>query len=221
MKEKAIANGLNPKEVCVHLIHSQEELLVEGSVKVQKRLKEKCNQKGIHIHCGVSALKEDSGFLHLNNGEKIPTGLAVWSIGLVPNPAVRSLGLPVESGRLLTDSSYRVQGFSNIYSIGDCAKIADPVSGLDDGMTCKEGINQAKILGRVIAADLEGEQAPRHRPIRPILCFSLGPGDAVIWAKIIGIEFLLDKYIAWQVRKMTWNMASLIRGSRIGRSKTI
>lgn len=53
------------------------------------------------------------------------------------------------------DASYRVSGKSAIYSIGDCAHVIDPENGKADGMTCKEGILQAKRLGEVIEADLK------------------------------------------------------------------
>lgn len=211
MREKVKSCGLDPAEVQVHLIHSQHDLLQEGTEKVRKRLRDACSRKGIHVQNGVRALQEESGVLHLSNGVKIPLGLAVWSIGLLPSPAVKSLGLPEEAGRLLTDPSYRVQRFSNIYSIGDCAKIIDPVSGQADGMTCKEGINQAGILGKIIASDLKGKRAPRHRPIRKTLCFSLGPGDALVWVKVLGVEIIIEKIVAWHIRKMTWNMASMMK----------
>lgn len=50
--------------------------------------------------------------------------LCVWTFGLLPNPTLRSFGLPLTpDGRIIVDASYRVKGAAGVYSIGDCAHI--------------------------------------------------------------------------------------------------
>lgn len=211
MKTKAKSAGMDPDEVTVQLIHSQKNLLLDGTDKLRQKLHAKLKQKQITLLNGKRAIKQEAGKLLLSNGEKIPIGLSVWTVGLQPNPVVQSIGLPLESdGRLKTDSSYRVTDSPGIYSIGDCANIVDPLSGESDGMTCKEAISQAGRLGKVIASDLRGLQAPKHRAIRKIFCFSLGIGDALVWVKVFGVEMIFEKKVAWIIRKITWNLASFV-----------
>lgn len=212
MKRKAREAGLDPSEVKVQLIHSQQQLLPDGTNKLRSKLYKKFSENRIELQSGKKAVATQAGMLHFSDGKKIPIGLSVWTTGLQPNPAVRKLGLSSEEGgRLNTDPSYRAIGCQGVYSIGDCANSIDPASGKSDGMTCKEAIGQANRLGKVIASDLAGRPAPIHQSIRKIFCFSLGSGDALVWIKLFGFEVIIGQKVAWTIRKFTWNLASFVK----------
>ncbi|MFC4409106.1 NAD(P)/FAD-dependent oxidoreductase [Chungangia koreensis] len=211
MRTMAKTVGVDPEEVQVQLVHSRQNLLPDGTEKLRQKLLEKMNRNQIVLRNDKIALKQEGGMLLLSNGEKIPIGTSVWTVGLQPNPVVQSLGLPFESdGRLKTDPSYRIIDSEGIYSIGDCANIVDPSNGKTDGMTCKEAISQANRLGKIIALDLIGYPAPKHQSIRKTFCFSLGTGDALVSAKVFGVEMIIENKIAWIIRKITWNLASFV-----------
>lgn len=85
-----------------------------------------------------------------------------------------------EDGRLIVDASYRVKDSSNVYAIGDCARVYDPNTGHVDSMTCKKAIPQAKRLAAVMKAALLGLPAPQHRAYpASFYAIGLGPRNGV------------------------------------------
>lgn len=212
MKAEAANLGLNPEKIRIHLINAQERLFQEGPKKVGGKLELLLNDYGVQVHHQKKALWEKDGVISLSSGEIISAGLCVWTLGLLPNPMLRSIGLPLTSeGQVTVDSSYRVQGAPGVYSIGDCAHITDPLSGRADQKTCKEGIAQATRLGKIILADIEGRPAPAHRAYGDGYCFGLGPERGLVWVRYWGIDMMISGKLGWKIRKLTWDSGSLVK----------
>ncbi|WP_028543707.1 NAD(P)/FAD-dependent oxidoreductase [Paenibacillus taiwanensis] len=212
IRAAAVGLGLNPADVKVYLLNAQDTLLPNGPAKMARKLERSLADCGVTVLHRKKALHEQDGQLTLADGDVIPVGVCVWTLGLLPNPIVRSLGLPVTpEGQLVVDASYRVKGCSCIYSIGDCARIVDPASGQVDQMTCKEGNAQAARLGKIVFADLQGTAAPSHKSFMDFFCVGLGPNRGVVWTRYRGLDIILTGKIGWKIRQLTWNMASLIK----------
>src|SRR5262249_56277581 len=74
----------------------------------------------------VSTLLEavDPGSVRLSDGTTLPTETLVWTAGVRPHPLVADWGIPVdERGRVKVDETLRVEGFDNIFALGDCAAV--------------------------------------------------------------------------------------------------
>lgn len=212
VREEAKIVGLDPEAVKIYLLNAQSRLFHEGPGKVGDKLERILHDYGVTVLHQAKALYEWDGELTLNGGNILSVGLCVWTLGLQPNPSLRSLGLPLtEEGQIIVDSSYRVQGAANIYSIGDCAHIIDPASSLADRMTCKEATAQAVRLGKIVAADAEGRTAPNHKGHFDFFCFGLGPGKALVWTRQWGLDLIITGRLGWKIRKLTWDLASLVK----------
>ncbi|SFE42051.1 NADH dehydrogenase [Paenibacillus algorifonticola] len=204
--------GLNPNEVHIRLFNAHERLFLDGPGKVASKLEQMLTDNGVAVVHGSRVLSEAAGRLRLSSGEEVPAGLCIWTLGLMPNPALRQLGLPTtEDGFVKIDASYRVKAASGIYSIGDCAKVIDPDTGRSDGMTCKEAIPQAVRLGKVIAADLEGKPAPLHTGYMDSFSIGLGPEKGLTWVHKWGIDFMITGKMGYRIKQLTWNLASSIK----------
>lgn len=212
MRAEAVNLGIHPDEVKVILLNAQKSLFPEGPSKMGRKLEKALADYGVTVLHGQKALQEQGGMLTLSGGSVIPVGLCVWTLGLLPNPMLRGLGLPVTAeGQLVVDASYRVTGVTGIYSIGDCARIVDPSTGQADRMTCKEATGQAARLAKVIWADRQGKPAPAHRSFMDIFCIGLGPGRGMVWTRQMGMDIILTGKLGWKLREWTWNSASLIK----------
>jgi len=55
--------------------------------------------------------------------ERIETGMIVCTAGTKTNPLIKSLGLPLERGRLVTSPEMKVKGSANLWALGDCALV--------------------------------------------------------------------------------------------------
>lgn len=212
MRAEAGKLGLDPERIRVHLFNAQDRLFLEGPAKVGKRLERYLTELGIVLHQGRRALKEEQGQLHFLEGAPIPVGLTVWTLGLSPNPALLSLGLPVTAdGQIVVDESYRVKGAQGIYGIGDCAHVVDPASGAADRMTCKEAIPQAARLGGIVQADVIGAPAAKHRSVNEGYTVGLGPGHGLVWSRAWGMDLMITGKLAYKVKSFMWNYSSLVR----------
>lgn len=212
VREDAKNLGLDSKLVKINLINTNNRLFSAGPAKVGAQLEHSLIANGITVLHGRRAVQEKNGMLFLTGGEKIPVGLCVWTLGLLPNPQLRSFGLPVTTdGYLMVDASYRVKDAPGVYSIGDCARIIDQISGQADGKTCKEAIAQATRLKKIIVADINGRKAPSHKGFMNFFCFGLGPDKGMAWIGMWGINLVIKGKIGWKLRKFTWDSASLIR----------
>ncbi|MCL6571875.1 MAG: FAD-dependent oxidoreductase [Bacillus sp. (in: Bacteria)] len=214
VRADALALGLNPSDVRIYLLNAHNRLFEEGPAKVGQKLERLLAENGVMTLHGSKALKEKEGILTLSSGETMPVGLCVWTLGLLPNPMLRRLGLPLTpKGYVIVDECYRVQGVQGVYCIGDCAQIVDPASGRVDGKTCKEATAQASRLGRILSADSEGHRAPRHKRHTEFFCFGLGPGQGMVWTHQWGLDIILTGKLGWRIRKLTWDSPSLLKES--------
>lgn len=212
MRQEAEALHIDPEMIKVYLINAQARLFPEGPAKVGRRLEHKLHDYGVTVMHGVKTLQEKEGKVSLSSGEAIPAGLCVWTLGLLPNPALREMGLPLTAdGQVIVDASYRVQGMPGIYSIGDCARIVDPATGRADTMTCKEGGAQASRLGTIVLADLNGRPAPQHKGYMDAYCFGLGGERGMVWTRQWGLDMIITGRLGWKVRQYTWDIASLLK----------
>jgi len=203
--------GLDSEQVRINLINTNERLFPEGPAKVAIKLESSLKASGVTIYHQSRVLEEDDGKLTLSSGETMSIGLCVWTLGLLPNPILQNIGLPVTSdGYVIVDASYRVQGAQDVYSIGDCARIVDPASGQVDGKTCKEATAQATRLGKILLADLIGRPAPSHKGVIDLFCFGLGPEKGIVWMNKWGLDIIITGNLGKKIRKFTWDSASLI-----------
>lgn len=118
MRKEAVALGLNSSDISVYLLNAQERLFPEGPAKVGRKLDQMLGECGVTVLHNRKAMREEAGTVTLDNGHRLAASLCIWTIGLIPNPALRSMGLR----QVLVDECYRVQGAPGVYSIGDCKR---------------------------------------------------------------------------------------------------
>lgn len=207
----AQSNGLS-QEVRVLLINSKERLFMDGPEKLSRKLESRLKELGVEVLHNERATYEANGKLELESSKSIPTGLCVWTTGLVPNPILSKWELPLtENGRLKVDSSYRVIGRDGMYSIGDCARIIDPKNKMEDKANCKEATIQGKRLGKIIQADLNKQKVPVHKKPMTTYCIGLGEKQGLVWVALPTLNLFLSGKLGYWIRKMTWDMASLVK----------
>jgi NADH dehydrogenase len=213
MKRHARAHGLPPALPCVTLVAGGPRIVPLMTDAAARKLASKLRRVGVRIVEGQHVTAASELEVELSDGRRLPSGCTVWTIGVKPNPAVRSFGLPVDaSGRLLTDSWYRVAGCDTIYAIGDNARIVDTATGIEDGMTCREAMLQAPRLGRVLLADTLGRPTEPHRaPTRMQFCVDLGEGEGFAWKRHLGVDWTITGKLGGKMREFTWNVGSFMK----------
>jgi NADH dehydrogenase len=178
----------------VVLLQKGKQLLPElHHESLSKFTLQKLRQNGIKVRLETSAKKVDPVAVHLTSGEKIETGMIVCTIGTETHSLIKDLGLTLEKGRLITEPDMKVSGTANLWSLGDCALVANAFDGRPSPATAQFAMQQATQLAENIkCASQRAATKPFNFRPRGMLA-SIGHRNAV--AVIYGVK--LSGFIAW------------------------
>ncbi|RYE59250.1 MAG: NAD(P)/FAD-dependent oxidoreductase [Sphingobacteriales bacterium] len=138
---------LDTSKVNIYLIEGSEELL--GAMSEQSSVKSKkfLEEMGVKVMTNVRVQGYDGKLLTLDTVDPISTSTVIWSAGV---KGVILNGMATESitrgNRLLVDLMNKVQGYDNIYAIGDvAAMVSDNYPNGHPGVA-PAAIQQGKLL---------------------------------------------------------------------------
>ena len=129
--------------------------LLEGSAKTLGTMSEKSSEESLRYlnKLGVTVLTNtilkdfDGQNAILQNGESISTTLVIWAAGIKGNvPAGISKEMVAKGNRIMVDRRCLVEGFTNIYSIGDVAYMQEPAWQNGHPQVAPVAMQQADIL---------------------------------------------------------------------------
>lgn len=122
------------------LLNTFDAALSEYTIKIFQRQK-----ISVRLQSQVARVEEKE--ILLADGSHVPYGMMVWSTGNTQTPFVKSLPFEKDRGsRLITDEFFHIKGFTNIYSLGDCATIEGNVLPATSQVAQQEGHYLAKSL---------------------------------------------------------------------------
>lgn len=157
------------EDVQVILVHSRDRILPELSESLAAYALEKMRARGVVFKLGVRLGDARPGVVVLEPDQEIPARTLVWTAGTAPNPLPREAGLPVDKrGAVVVDTTLAVQGFPEVWALGDIAAVIDGKTGHPCPPTAQFALREARALARNIHAALEG------RPPKPFHFDSLG-----------------------------------------------
>lgn len=196
--------------VRVILVHSGEHLLPEISRSLGDYTEKTLRERGMEIMLNTRVSAITSSRVMFQGGGTLETHTIVSTVGNAPNPLITRLAqennIPLERGRLLTDSFLRVQGHEKLWAGGDAAAVpmppkehtrnaATPFEQRDFcPPTAQFATRQGALLGRNVFAKLTGDG---H--IKEFSFSGLGElatiGHMAAVAEIFGLQF--HGFIAW------------------------
>ena len=197
-------------------------MLVDAASRVMTELQpqladwtvELLTKRGIEFRLETTVSEVGPDRIVLSTGETVLARTVVWTAGVRPSPVAANLGLPLEQGRIICDKYMRVEGYDNVWAIGDIAAVPDPARpGHPSPQTAQHAIRQGKLLGKNIARVARGQQ-PKPFKFKTLGSFAdLGRHRAV--ANLMGIR--VKGFLAWAIARgyhLAW-MPGLDRKSRL------
>ncbi|MCH2183275.1 MAG: FAD-dependent oxidoreductase [Mariniblastus sp.] len=149
--------AIDPDEIRVVLVHDGERILNrEMPEKLALYAQELLKKRGVEFIFKMRLQTATPEFALLADGERIPTRTLVSSVPSSPNPVVLRLAVPLNRGRIQSDLKMQVEGFDNLWALGDCALIPNPQ---EDGFcppTAQFAVRQAKTCAQNIVAAIDG-----------------------------------------------------------------
>jgi NADH dehydrogenase len=149
--------GIDPKELRVILVHSQDRILPEVSEKLALFAQKLLQKRGVELRLNTRLEAATGEEAVIAGGERIPTRTLVSTVPSSPHPIIEGMDLPKgKNGRLIADLQLQVKGTDNIWALGDCALIPDPGGSGYCPPTAQHAIRQAKTAANNIVAAIRG-----------------------------------------------------------------
>ena len=129
--------------------------LLEGSPKTLGTMSEKSSEQsqeylrklGVKVMTDTIVQDYDGNDVILKNNSKIPAATVIWAAGVKGNvPEGIDKTLVAKGNRIKVDRHCRIQGFNNIYAIGDVAYMETPKYPAGHPQVASVAIQQAELL---------------------------------------------------------------------------
>jgi NADH:ubiquinone reductase (H+-translocating) len=136
-------------------------------------------KRGVEILTGDGVASADDDGIVLQSGARIETSTIVWSAGVAPAPTIGGSPLPrTKRGAIIVGRDFLVEGFEDIWALGDCAAIPDGAGGFYP-LTAQHAIREGPVLADNIIGMLHGKATkPFHYTALGMMA-SLGARRAV------------------------------------------
>jgi NADH dehydrogenase len=112
-------------------------------------------RRGVDIRVSTTLESAEADGVTLSDGSRIETNTLVWTAGVRANPALDRFGLPLdERGRVRVDPLLRVDGRTNVWALGDGARVPNEATpDHPDPPTSQHALRQARRLAKNLAGD--------------------------------------------------------------------
>lgn len=163
---------------------------------------ERLRRRGIQILLGTSVTEIHPDKVILRDGGTLPAHTVIWCAGIAPPPLLKELDLPRdERGYVVCERDFRVQGFENVWAIGDAAVNRDK-HGNAYPATAQHAVKQGSHAARNVARSLEGRASEPfdYEPLGSLVALGCRSGVA----KVFGIK--LAGFAAWWMFRTVYLM---------------
>jgi NADH dehydrogenase len=199
---KAYRN-LDANQLHIVLIEAGTKIVPEMDVELSDYAARLLSRRGVTIRVNARVKQIEPGKVHLeadadHPAETIEAGTIVVATGVKPSPLVDSLPMEKDrKGRIVVDGTMLAKGRADVWSLGDCASIPDPLSteGRPYPQLAQHALREAKQLAKNILHALNNE------PLEPFIYANKGVLAALGHYRGVGRVYKLRIYgfIAWWV----------------------
>ncbi|MBM3192281.1 MAG: cyclic nucleotide-binding domain-containing protein, partial [Chlamydiae bacterium] len=193
---------LNEDLVRVVLVHSQKRLMdKELSENLSLYAQKILSKRGVEIRFGQHLTSASLNEAIIDHKETIAAKTVISTVPSSPNPLLEKLQLPLIKGKIKTSSFLLVEGYDNVWALGDCACIPLERGGFAPP-TAQFALREGKTLAKNLVAYI------RKKPLSSFHFKSLGMlgalGHRSAVAELFG-HFKFSGIIAWLLwRAIYW-----------------
>ncbi|AGC78697.1 NADH dehydrogenase [Nonlabens dokdonensis] len=186
---------LNPDHMEIHLLDGSDRVLVSMSEKASQKAEKYLKELGVNVHLNVMVTDYIDDTVITNTDFKIEALTFIWSAGVIGSPVagIRKESVDQKSQRLLVDRMNRVEGYQDLFAIGDIALMKTPEFPDGHPQVAQPAIQQGKLLIQNFKRLLE------NKPLKEFSYFdkgsmaTIGRNRAVADIK----SYTLGGFLAW------------------------
>ena len=200
--------NIDPHRVRIYLIEGLPNILPELDPALRRAAHARMVSQRIEVMTNTLAEEITADCVKLKDGGSIPSENVIWTAGNRPNLNIELEDMPVDQRTgIKVDQYLRVEGYRDIWSIGDCAAVVDIRQ--EDGKmvppTAQAAIQQGHVVAHNILATIDGRKDElkefEYRPIGQLV--EIGSNFAV--NEVMGVRF------TGLAAAVFWRMAYLVR----------
>jgi len=190
----------------IYVVDGSPFLLAPMSNKTHEAAYEALDRMGIHVRLNTHVLEYENGKVHLSTGEVIEAKTLLWAAGVIANTFDGIDEAHLGRGkRMITDAYNRVQGYDDIYAVGDISiQYTDSAYPAGHPQLAQPAIQQGKTLAKNLLAVAKG------KPMKPFKYFDRGDmaiiGRRYAYADLFKHKFHLGGFLGL----MSWLFIHLI-----------
>lgn len=203
---------LSPADLRFVMVEAATRILPEMGDEMGGYTLEVLRKRGMEIYLATRLESCVGGRIKLSDGQEFDADTVVWTAGVRPNPLIAASDLPtgprghvnaLPTLQVATPDGVVVDG---AWAAGDCAQVPDLARG--EGAWCapsaQHAVRQARLLGKNLAATVEGRAVTEYRHKHLGTVASLGLNKGV--AQIMGVK--LRGWPAWFAHR-TYHMLQI------------
>jgi NADH:ubiquinone reductase (H+-translocating) len=179
--------NINPHRVRIILVDRNEQILKELDPALRRTARKKLADLQIEVINNVKAHEITAEKVILDDGREVETENAIWTAGFRASEKLDDLGLPHDERKgLKVDVYMRVEGYDNVWGIGDCAATIDkdenPVP-----PNAQAATQEGRAVARNVLAAIDGKELEpfEYKPLGQLV--EMGSEFAV--NEVLGIKF--------------------------------
>jgi NADH dehydrogenase len=191
---------LNIKQMDINLVQSGDQLLKGMSAQASEKSLKYLQDYGVKVWLNRRVKAYDGKIVTLDSGEQLKAKTLIWTAGVVGSPIH---GLPesciTKSSRILVNEVNQVQGFENIFAIGDVACMISEEYPDGHPMVAQPAIQQGNLLAKNLLRMMKREKPEPFSYLDQGSMATIGRNHAVADLKMFGREFKMQGFIAWLI----------------------
>lgn len=187
----------------IYLVEGSPHTLGPMSKASQQKSQQYLEALGVQVWVNAAVEKYDGHTVQLKDGRTITTRNLIWAAGVKGNmPDGFNANIIQRGNRLKVNRYNQIEGFENVFALGDIALMVTPKYPNGHPQLANVAINQAKNLGRNLAASLHNGKWKEYEYKDPGSMATVGKRKAVVDLP----KFSFQGRLAW----FTWMFLHLM-----------
>jgi len=150
--------SIGAENICMNLVASKEFILPELGPKLGKKASEYLKKVGVNVLTNTKAIDAGEDFVTLDNGKTIPCMTLIWAAGLDIAPIISELECKHHKyGQIQVDTYLRLPEHEEVFALGDCALLTNPLTGEAYPATAQNSIHQSITVANNLYSVITGK----------------------------------------------------------------
>ncbi|RYE24882.1 MAG: NAD(P)/FAD-dependent oxidoreductase [Sphingobacteriales bacterium] len=165
----------------IHLLEGSPATLLAMSKPSQQKSQQYLEDMGVKVWLNTIVQDYDGKTVTMKDGRTIASRNMIWAAGVMGNvPPGVPQDILVRGNRIKVDEYHKVQGFENVFALGDIAYMETPEWPKGHAQLANVAINQAKNLAHNMKQLLDGKSLKKFTYKNPGTMATVGKRKAVV-----------------------------------------